>query len=108
MWGLRKLNQKQKTYFISIVIGFFVGLGAVIIKKAVHLTQYILTHSFSAELGNYLYFIYPTIGILLAVLYMNYIIRKKVGHGIPAVLYAISKQKSDVVIKCPLRTHSVL
>jgi len=96
MWGLRKLNQKQKTYFISIVIGFFVGLGAVIIKKAVHLTQYILTHSFSAELGNYLYFIYPTIGILLAVLYMNYIIRKKVGHGIPAVLYAISKQRGII------------
>jgi len=89
---LRRLNKKQKTYLISIVIGFFVGLGAVIIKKAVHLTQWALRHGFSDDVGNYLYFIYPAIGIFLAVMYMNYVIRKKVGHGIPAVLYAISKQ----------------
>lgn len=89
---LNRLTKKQTTYIVSIIIGFFVGIGAVVIKKAVHFTQWLLTSSFSAELENYLYFLYPTIGILLAVLYMNYIIRKKVGHGIPAVLYAISKQ----------------
>jgi len=86
------VSKKQFTYIISIVIGFFVGLGAVIIKKAVHFTQWLLTSSFPEEIENYLYFFYPMIGIFLAVVYMNYIIRKKVGHGIPAVLYAISKQ----------------
>ncbi|MCK5776037.1 MAG: chloride channel protein [Bacteroidales bacterium] len=91
-YSIQKLSKKQKTYIISIVIGFFVGVGAVIIKKAVHFTQWVLTSSFSAEIENYLYFIYPMLGIFLAVLYMNYIIKKKVGHGIPAVLYAISKQ----------------
>lgn len=91
-YSLKNLTTKQVTYLISIVIGFFVGLGAVIIKKAVHFTQWLLTKSFSADFEHYLYFLYPTVGILLAVLYMNFIIRKKVGHGIPAVLYAISKQ----------------
>jgi CIC family chloride channel protein len=91
-YSLKNLSQRQITYIISIVIGFFVGLGAVIIKKAVHFTQWLLTKGFSEDLEHYLYFFYPTVGILLAVLYMNYIIRKKVGHGIPAVLYAISKQ----------------
>lgn len=91
-YSLKNLSNKQTTYIISIVIGFFVGLAAVIIKKAVHFTQWVLTHSFPENMENYLFFIYPTIGIFLAVLYMNFIIKKKVGHGIPAVLYAISKQ----------------
>ncbi len=91
-YSLKNLSTKQITYIISIVIGFFVGLAAVIIKQAVHLTQWLLTQSFSATVENYLFFIYPMIGIFLAVLYMNFIIKRKVGHGIPAVLYAISKQ----------------
>ena len=91
-YSATKLTKKQATYIISIIIGFFVGVGAVVIKKAVHFTQWLLTSGFSEDLAHYLYFIYPMIGILLAVLYMNYIIKKKVGHGIPAVLYAISKQ----------------
>lgn len=95
-YSLKNLTTKQVTYIISIVIGFFVGLGAVIIKKAVHFTQWLLTKSFSADLEHYLYFLYPTVGILLAVLYMNYVIRKKVGHGIPGVLYAISKQNGII------------
>lgn len=93
---LYKLSPKNTTYIISIVIGILVGLGAMVIKKAVHLVQWLLTSSFSNELSNYLYFVYPTIGILIAVLYMNYIIRKKVGHGIPAVLYAIAKQRGII------------
>ncbi len=92
LYSIQKLTKKQVTYIISIVIGICVGIGAVVIKKAVHFTQWILTASFSADFQPYLYFIYPIVGIFLAVLYMNYIIKKKVGHGIPAVLYAISKQ----------------
>ncbi len=93
---LLRLSPKRTTYIISIVIGVLVGLGAVVIKKAVHLVQWLLTSGFPTNLANYFYFIYPTIGILIAVLYMNFIIRKKVGHGIPAVLYAIAKQKGVI------------
>lgn len=95
-YSLKNLSTKQKTYIISIVIGFFVGIAAVVIKKAVHFTQWLLTKGFSADFEHYLYFLYPTVGILLAVLYMNFIIKKKVGHGIPAVLYAISKQNGII------------
>jgi len=76
-YSIQKLTKKQKTYIISIVIGFFVGVGAVLIKKAVHFTQWVLTSSFPDEIEKYLYFIYPIIGIFLAVLYMNFIIKKK-------------------------------
>ncbi|OYT14989.1 MAG: chloride channel protein [Bacteroidetes bacterium 4572_77] len=91
-YTIKNLTKKQATYIIAIVIGFFVGLAAVIIKKAVHFTQWFLTSGFVSDYENYFYFFYPMLGIFLALMYMNYIVRKKVGHGIPAVLYAISKQ----------------
>jgi CIC family chloride channel protein len=88
---IKKLSVKQTTYIVSVLIGFSVGIAAMVIKKAVHLTQWILTSDFVPNWSNYLYLLYPTVGILIALIYSNYIIKKKVGHGIPAVLYSIAR-----------------
>ena len=81
---------------LSVVIGVLGGLGAVIIKNLVHLIQNLLTNSFALDYQNYLYFAYPTIGILIAVLFIKYIVKQHVGHGIPSVLFAISKTKGII------------
>jgi CIC family chloride channel protein len=72
------------------------GLGAVIIKNLVHLIQNLLTSSFNFEYQNYLYLAYPTIGILMVVLFVKFILKQHVGHGIPSVLFAISKTKGSI------------
>jgi len=66
-------------------------MSAVIIKNSVHLIKNLLTSSFTQSYHNYLYIIYPAIGILIAVLFIRFILRQHVGHGIPSVLHAISK-----------------
>lgn len=76
---------------LSVFIGIFGGLGAVIIKNSVHLIKELLTSGFALEYQNYLYFVYPTIGVFIAVIYIKFIVRQHVGHGIPSVLFAISK-----------------
>ncbi len=81
---------------LSVVIGILAGLGAVIIKNGVHLIKDLLTSSFALDYQNYLYFAYPTVGVLIAVLYIRYIVRQHVGHGIPSVLYAISKNNGII------------
>ena len=81
---------------LSVVVGFAVGLVAVIIKYSVHFIQNLLTYGFVKEYENFLYFFYPTIGILLAILFIKYIIRGHVNHGIPSVLYAISTTRGKV------------
>lgn len=80
---------------ISIVIGFLGGLVAVIIKNGVKLIQKLLTVDLITEY-NFMYFLYPAIGILIAVLFIKYIVRMHVGHGIPSVLYAISKSRGII------------
>ncbi len=90
-WRLKHISNKQFIHILAVIIGLTVGFGAVTIKNSVHIIQGILTSGFSSDLHNYLYFVYPAIGILLTIIFTNYILKRKVGHGIPSVLYAISK-----------------
>lgn len=82
--------------FLSFIVGLAAGLGAVVIKRAVHLIQDLLTGDFVDNYHNYLYFVYPAIGILAVVLFIKFVLKKPVGHGIPNVLYAISKNNSII------------
>lgn len=93
---LKKLAGNQFIYIVSIIIGVFVGLAAVIIKRGVYYLQELLRLADSFEYQQYLHFIYPLIGISLTVLFINYIVKRHVGHGIPSVLYAISKQSGII------------
>jgi CIC family chloride channel protein len=81
---------------LSLFVGFAAGLGAVIIKNSVHFIQALLTEGFSDPYYQLLFFLYPAIGILLTVLFINYILRRKVGHGIPNVLYGISRNNGII------------
>ena len=91
VWRLRNVNDRQFMLIISGLVGFLVGLGAVIIKNSVHFIQEFLTSNFATEYENYSYIIFPAIGILISLLFIKYVIRQHVGHGIPSVLFAISK-----------------
>ena len=81
---------------LSIIVGLLSGFAAVIIKNAVRLTQKMVNTLVSQEMHNYIYFALPIIGIFLTVVLVKYIIRKQVRHGIPNVLYGISKQKGRI------------
>lgn len=91
-WRIRNINDRQYIYLLSVVVGIAAAMAAIVIKKSAHFIQELLTSSFANQYENYLYFVYPSIGILLAVLFMRYIVRKEPGHGIPGVLYAISRK----------------
>lgn len=96
IWRLRHIKDRQFIMILAVIIGILAGISAVVIKNGVHFIKELLTSDFALE-QNYLYFAYPAIGILIAVVYINVILRKHVGHGIPSVLFAISK--SNGVIK---------
>lgn len=96
IWRVRHISHKQFIMILAIVIGLSVGFAAIIIKNSVHLIQSMLTNRFSINYHNYLYFVYPGIGILITVIFTNYILKQRVGHGIPSVLYAISKNSGII------------
>ena len=77
---------------LSIIIGFLVGMVAVVMKNLVYYLRQLLTSGFSVDYSNIQYAIYPAIGILLTIIFVKYLLRHEVRDGIPNVLYAISKQ----------------
>jgi len=92
-WRYRNISNKQFTNIASAVIGFLAGLGAVAIKNLTHFIQVLLEGEFIKDIHSAFFFIFPIIGMLIVLLVVKYIIKKKVGHGIPSTLYSISKQK---------------
>jgi len=95
-WRIRHVNDRKFIIFLSIVVGITAGFAAVIIKNSVHFIQSLLTQNMSVEYHSYTYIAYPAIGILVVVLFMRYVLRQPVGHGIPTTLYAISKDKGRI------------
>jgi len=95
-WRIKHVTNKQFLHVLAVLVGLASGFAAVTIKNLVHLIQHLLTSEFSNDLHNYLYFIYPAIGILLTIIFTHFILKRKVGHGIPSVLYAISKTNGKI------------
>ena len=81
---------------MSVLIGITSGVAAVIIKNLVLFISDLLQDNSSDEYHNILYVIYPTIGILAAVLFIKFVIRRPVRHGIPNVLHSISKTNGQI------------
>ncbi len=93
VWRIKHISNQHFLFLLSIVIGVAGGLVAATIKNTVHFIRHLFTSGFALDYGNYLYIIYPGIGIFLAIVFMKYILRKNVENdGIPMVLYAISKK----------------
>lgn len=89
---LRKVAGHQFLNYIAIITGILVGISAVIIKRGVDLVQVLLEKLNGFAFHEYFHLIYPIIGIALAILFVNFVIKRHIGHGIPAVLYSIAKE----------------
>ena len=96
VWRLKHVSDRQFISFMAVLIGITSGIAAVIIKNSVHFISTLLQDNSSDQYQNILYVIYPTIGILVAVLFIKFVIRRPVRHGIPNVLYSISKTNGQI------------
>lgn len=97
------MSNQNFILILSGIIGVISGLAAVILKEAVHAIQHFLTEDFYTEYANFLYILYPIIGITAAYLVGKYLFKDTGGHGIPDVLFNISKMQSIIPV---VKTYS--
>lgn len=93
-WRDRHISEKNFLVVLSVIVGIICGLAAQLLKYLIHLISSTLTSHFSITQGNYLNLIYPFVGILIVTLFITYIARDNISHGVTKVLYAISRRKS--------------
>jgi len=94
--NLFEIDQVKLVYFLSLIVGLLSALAAALLKYSIHYTHKILTERITSESGSYLYLAYPLIGMLLTFLFVRYIVRDNIGHGISRILYSISRKKSHL------------
>jgi len=96
IWRLRHIKQREFVLILSVLVGIGSGLAAVILKNTLYYTNYFLTNGFSYHGIYYLYLAFPVIGIILTILFIRYIVKDNISHGVSKVLYAISKNDSQI------------
>ena len=94
IWREHHIKERTFVILLSLVIGILCGFAAQLLKFLIHLISRLLTSHFSETEANYLYLLYPVLGILITVLFVKYVIKSNISHGVTKVLYAISRRKS--------------
>ena len=93
---LKKLPERDVMIILSLFVGICCGLAAVLLKSAIEFIHHSLTGWFEGEAYNFLYLVYPGIGMLIAMLFVRYIVKDNIGHGVTKVLQAVSKNESKI------------
>ena len=79
---LHKMSERDVMIILSLFVGIACGLAAVTLKLAIEFIHHSLTSWFDGEAYNFLYLIYPGIGMLLAMLFVKYVVKDNIGHGV--------------------------
>ena len=93
---LMKLSERDVMMILSLFVGILCGLAAVVLKLSIVFIHHKLTSWFDSQAYNALYLIYPGIGMLLAMLFVRYVVKDNIGHGVTKVLTAVSKNESKI------------
>ena len=93
---LKRLPERDVMIILALFVGISCGLAAVTLKLAIEFVHHSLTSWFDGEVYNFLYLVYPGIGMLIAMLFVKYIVKDNIGHGVTKVLVAVSKNESKI------------
>ncbi len=93
---LKKMSERDVMILLSLFVGICCGLAAVLLKVSIEFIHHGLTSWFDHTAYNYLYLVYPGVGMLIAMLFVKYVVKDNIGHGVTKVLTAVSKNESKI------------
>ena len=93
-WRDKHITDRQMTIILALFIGFFASVAAFILHFIIKEIQVLLTAGFTTVTYNWLYLVFPVIGIFLTSLFVRYVVKDNISHGITRILYAISSKRS--------------
>ncbi|WP_298652958.1 chloride channel protein [uncultured Proteiniphilum sp.] len=96
IWRDRHIKERHFLLFVCFLVGILTALSAFLLKTAIHFFQAFLTENFSRPNLNFSYLLYPIGGILIAGLYVRYVVKDDISHGVTKILFAISQRKSRI------------
>ena len=95
-WRGKNIKDKHFVLILSFVVGILTALAASLLKFLIEYIKHFLTENFDSTGVNWLYLVYPVIGILLTGLFIRNVVRDDISHGVTKILYAISRRQSRI------------
>lgn len=95
-WREKNISEKKFVLILSFLVGIGTAMAALVLKMLIHFIQDFLTENFDTTEANYLYLVYPVVGIFLAGLFVRRVVRDDISHGVTKILYAISRRQSQI------------
>ena len=96
LWLTHRLTDRQLMMVLAVVVGLAAGLGTYVFEVLLHFIREGLVNWFPVERAQFLYLIYPAIGIILATLFVKYVVKDNISEGVTRVLYAMSRTNSRI------------
>ena len=93
-WRQKHFSDKRFILVLAFFVGIFAALAAYVLHSLIHIIQKLLTVEIGANQYNWMYLILPVIGMFITMLFVHYVVRDNISHGITRILYAISSKRS--------------
>lgn len=90
------LSEKTKLLLLAVLVGLLCGCAAILLKTLIHWIQTGLTSWFRGPMDGMLLLLYPGVGMLLSLLFVRYLLKDDISHGVTKVLQAVSQNDSNI------------
>lgn len=94
VWRERHVPEREMMLILAFFIGVFAAIAGLLLHELIRQIQHLLTEGFTITTYNWLYLVFPVVGILITSLFVRYIVKDNISHGITRILYAISTKRS--------------
>lgn len=98
MWREKHIKESIFVLILSFLVGVACAVAAFLLKSIIALIQHAITSLFPTDELNYWYLMLPAVGITLASLFVRYIVKDDISHGVTKILYAISQRKAIIKV----------
>lgn len=95
-WRQAHISDRDFVLVLAFVIGFLASVAGWILHQLIEYIEHILTSGFTITGINWLYLLFPVVGIWLTSLFIKYVVKDNISHGITRVLYAIATKRSHL------------
>ena len=96
VWSKRGIQENRFILLLAFLVGVLTAFAGLLLKWLIAHIQYLLSHQFSDSSSNWLYLIYPVVGIFLTSVFIRRIVRDDIGHGVTKILFALARKQSNI------------
>lgn len=92
----RHIKESNFVLILALVTGILSGFASMLLKWLIEMIEERVNEHIIITEDNFLYLITPILGVLICLLYVRYIVRDSISHGVTRVLFALSQRKSRI------------